>query len=163
MIPDPIILSLIETTTHFYSIDPILVKAIIRQESNWNQYSLRYEAGWKYLLKPEGYAKLLGITEETEIQSQKMSWGLGQVMGSVARELGFKMEMGNLFEPVHNVEYICLLIKSLEHKAKTIPEILACYNSGLGALINKKDGLFHNQKYVDSALAFYNLYGGCHV
>jgi soluble lytic murein transglycosylase-like protein len=152
---------LISVNANFRKIDANVVRAIIQQESKQNRYAVRYEPGWEYLLNPGHYAAWNGTTEATEIELQKMSWGLGQLMGSVARELGHEGPMGQLFDPAVNIALICLKIKNIMHQAKTDlkEDIFSCYNGGLGSLLNKKDE-YPNQEYVNSCLEHYKTIGG---
>ncbi|RMD45739.1 MAG: lytic transglycosylase domain-containing protein [Aquificota bacterium] len=66
-----------------------VILGIINTESSFNPLACRFEPEWKYLKTPSYFAKKLGITADTEIVFQKISWGLMQVMGSVYRELGY--------------------------------------------------------------------------
>jgi soluble lytic murein transglycosylase-like protein len=66
-----------------------IILGIIQTESSFNPLACRFEKNWNYLKTPSYYAKKLGITTDTEMIFQKISWGLMQVMGSVYRELGY--------------------------------------------------------------------------
>ena len=67
-----------------YGLDPALVCAVCEQESGWDCWAIRYEPAFyvRYV------AKIPDLTD-TERQARSTSWGLMQVMGQVARELGF--------------------------------------------------------------------------
>lgn len=67
-----------------YHVEPALFCAVIEQESNWDPWAMRYEPAFyvRYV------AKIPNLTD-TERQARATSWGLCQVMGQVARELGF--------------------------------------------------------------------------
>lgn len=148
------ILTLVDEIARSYSVGPpSIVKAIIQQESNFNPHVLRYEPEYKYLYSSSTYAHELGITVETEIITQKISWGLGQIMGGLARELGFRDHMNVLLIPEVNIKYIFENIKRIGHQAVTPTEVFACYNGGMGSLyIKYKTGVFPNQKYVESCM-----------
>jgi soluble lytic murein transglycosylase-like protein len=142
-----------------YGVDQLVIRSIITQESKGDPYAFRYEPNWNYLVKPLYYAGLLKITETTEVQAQKMSWGLGQIMGSVARECGHYGPMGQLFDPEINIRLVCVLVKKLMKQAKTIDAIFASYNGGPGALLNSANlKVFRNQAYVDQCLHYYRGY-----
>jgi hypothetical protein len=143
-----------ERAIHF-GIDPAILKAIITQESNWNRYAIRYEPEWTYLLNPEHYAALLHITVATEKETQKMSWGLGQLMGSVLRELGHEGSMGEALDSETNLAYVCRKIEELQKKTQGPQELFACYNGGMEALLQNKEGKFRNQSYVDSCMNYF--------
>lgn len=132
-----------------YSIPSKWIQAIIHQESRSNPYALRYEADYRWILTPEFYAKSLGISVDTEIQCQKMSWGLGQIMGALARELGHLGPMGELFLPELNIGYIAKRLWQIQQRSSSIDEMFAIYNGGFGAR-TLVDGKFKNQIYVDS-------------
>jgi len=141
-----------------FGIDPRIIHAIISQESNWNNYALRYEPEWRYLINPESHAKQIGVTVATEIHTQSMSWGLGQLMGSVVRELGYAGPMGLLFQPDLNLKYLCMKVKEIEKTAKSPGQIFSCYNWGMGALSNMKEDQYPNQEYVNSCMQHYKEY-----
>jgi soluble lytic murein transglycosylase-like protein len=65
-------------------LDPALVCAVVEQESNWNLWAIRAEKGFE-----TRYVDPLGLNNMTEVFGRSMSWGLMQLMGEVARELGF--------------------------------------------------------------------------
>ena len=75
-------------------VEPALIMAIVSVESGGDPCATRYEPHYHYLFKPETFAKLNRITENTEIIQQKTSWGLMQVMGGVARERKFIGPLG---------------------------------------------------------------------
>lgn len=141
----------IKQATTKYNVDPAIVKAIITQESAWQMFALRYEPNYRYLFQPEIYAKSAFISISTEVNTQKMSWGLGQIMGGLAREQGHKGLMGELFIPQNNINHICIRIAALKKKCDSPEEIFACYNGGLDAL-KLVNGKFRNDGYVGSAM-----------
>lgn len=141
--------------------NPTILRAIIMQESAFNAYAIRYEPAWNYLyIDIQDLIKSLRITLATEIQLQKMSWGLGQIMGSVARELGYDGILTKLIEPELNIQFLDKFVQKLELHTRTAEELFSCYNGGLGALSKVKDGKFPNQAYVDSAMKHYQSFGG---
>lgn len=129
-----------------YGVDPMLAAAIIQTESSGNRYCLRYEKNWRYLVTPEIYAKELGITDDTEIQTQMFSYGLMQIMGSIARELGHHGAMGLLFDAQLNLDLGCKKIAQCLRKYQKLEDAIASYNAG-SARYN--DGVLVNQGYVD--------------
>src|SRR6478736_1371356 len=102
----------------FNAIDPNLFKAIISQESAWNIFAIRTEPTYKWLYQPEEFAKNPLINLSTEVATQKMSWGLGQIMGALAREQGHKGLMGELLDPNINIKHIGLRLKTLSKMAR---------------------------------------------
>jgi soluble lytic murein transglycosylase-like protein len=69
------------------SLDPALVCALIEQESAWNPWAMRYEPAFfaKYVAHLNTNNKITA----SEAYARGFSWGLMQVMGQVAREMGF--------------------------------------------------------------------------
>jgi hypothetical protein len=134
-----------------FGIDPLWIRAIISQESGWNTYALRYEAAYRYLFDTVGRAVEARVTVNTEIVTQKMSWGLGQIMGALAREQGLLGHMGQLFEPDTNIWHIAKRLFKLKQYSAVKEDVFASYNGGLDAL-HKVSGKYTNQTYVDSVL-----------
>lgn len=52
----------------------------------------------------------VAISANSEWIAQQTSWGLLQLMGANARSLGFKLPLPALCDPVHGLEYGCLLL-----------------------------------------------------
>jgi soluble lytic murein transglycosylase-like protein len=142
----------IEQLAKSYLLDPLLVKAIIIQESGGNPYALRYEPDYDYLFDNSLYSHLLGVTLNTEIITQKCSWGLSQMMGGVLRELGFKGHMGEQFVPETNIAWTCKKLSKIAPLTSCPSDFFAAWNGGLGA-INKVTGVYSNQTYVNEANA----------
>jgi soluble lytic murein transglycosylase-like protein len=69
------------------SLDPALVCAVVEQESSWNPWAMRYEPAFfaKYVAHLYTNNKITA----SEAYARGFSWGLMQVMGQVAREMGF--------------------------------------------------------------------------
>ena len=69
------------------SLDPALVCAVVEQESSWNTWAMRYEPAFfaKYVARLYTNNKITA----SEAYARGFSWGLMQVMGQVAREMGF--------------------------------------------------------------------------
>lgn len=95
-------------------IDPALVCAVIEQESAWNSDAMRYEDAFY-----DRYIVPLGIGNATESRARAFSWGLMQVMGQVAREIGFKGKyLTELCEPHQGIEIGCEVLKAKMVRAK---------------------------------------------
>ena len=136
-------------------ITPELVFAICITESSLNPWATRYEPNWRWGATPLKFSKKLGITEDTERVQQATSWGLMQVMGTVARELGFLKELPRLCDPVLSLTYGIKKLKTIEKRYPNhLDEIIAAYNAGSPRRELKKNR-FVNQDYVDKV--FKNL------
>ena len=130
-----------------------LIGAIIQTESSGNQYATRYEPHFKYLVKTKQMSLDNGITEETEIILQKMSWSYTQIMGGVARELGFDDDMPMLCGEL-SILFGTKLIKKIASRYTNKEDIIAAYN--MGSVIKAIDGKYKNQIYVDKVLGYLN-------
>lgn len=132
-----------------YRVEPTWVKAIIEVESAWNPYAIRYEPQYPYHFETSKCAKRARVTLATELATQRMSWGLGQVMGALAREQGHQGSMAELTQPELNLKHMCIRLKDLNQRAASPAEVFAAYNGGPGAMKRLESGLFLNQTYVD--------------
>lgn len=140
---------LIEDISKKFGINPLWISAIILHESSANRYQIRYEPNYKYLLNPQLFADHLHITLQTEIESQKISWGLGQIMGALAREQGHIGLMAELVEPELNIKHMCIRIQALGKYSANRDAIFSMYNGGPGILAKFKEQKYFNQHYVD--------------
>ena|ERR1700679_2941386 len=145
----------IERYSAQFGVEANFVRAIIQQESNWDIYAMRYEPEWSYFFPFHSNS-----TADTETALQQFSYGLGQLMGSVYRELGYKDSFGQIFNVETQIFYLCKNLEKISNKTKKPDEIFACYNGGVGALLKEKDGKFPNQAYVDSAMSHLISYRG---
>ena len=98
---NPAIRSVIELEAARFKLDPDLVEAIVMTESSGRPIVRRFERGFmeKYLMK-------LQVSDHDRI-SLATSWGLMQVMGQVARELGMIGDPVKLCEPTVGVFNFC--------------------------------------------------------
>lgn len=150
MIPieQSILNSVLGGTADKYGLDHNLVLAVITHETNGKTFKTRYEPAWKYLYFARQYAEKLDISVDTEIVMQSMSWGLMQVMGSVAREHGFDSDLPKLTDPQLGLEYGCKhLKKMLVQCGGNESDAIAAYNAG--SVRKTPGGMYENQVYVD--------------
>jgi soluble lytic murein transglycosylase-like protein len=133
-----------------FNLKPELIQAIILRESDNNQYAMRYEPNWQYLTSVKRFAGLTGTTEDTERMGQSISWGLMQVMGTCAREMGFVGSFPELCVIETNLYYGCLKLSQLLKKYENLKDAISAYNSGCP--VKKLDGSYKNQGYVDTVL-----------
>lgn len=124
-----------------------LLAAIVQTESSNNKFAVRFEPAYKYLFKTKENAQACGITEATETVFQMTSFGLCQIMGAVARELGLKGPIFQLLDEHINLQYSAKLLKRLAGRFKERDDIIAAYNAG--SPIKTMNGLYKNQQYVD--------------
>jgi soluble lytic murein transglycosylase-like protein len=127
---NPVYLAIVADVAGAHKLDQPLVCAVIEQESNWNPWAVRYETDFftRYVRSPY----LAGKFAITEAQTRTMSYGLMQVMGEVARELGFDGEfLTELCDPRVGVEFGCrLLARRLAASRGVVVEALLGYNGG---------------------------------
>jgi len=122
--------NVIDQACRDHNVDPALVKAIIKQESNFN---------------PDAHNKT----------SREDSYGLGQIQLYVAKNLGFKGDSRELFNPLVNIKYMCLLINDIKKRYSSLPDIIATYNAGK---VRIKDSGYTNTSYVFRVLGNYFVY-----
>lgn len=151
-------IDLIKTTAEKAGIDWVLLAAIVQKESSGNPWALRYEPAWHYFHRVEESAQLLMITPETERQSQKFSYGLCQLMLSVARELGFTLAAGKLFEPEVNLYYGARKLKNCLARWVKHDDAVAAYNAG--GPRRMADGSYVNSSYVNTVNALMRQLSG---
>lgn len=128
-------------------LEPDWVAACIMTESNANPYAVRYEPHFRYLLHPRVWAEKLNLSVETEEMCQKTSWGYMQIMGAVARELGFDGHIPELLDVHANLKYGTMKLKQLMWKYGNIHDSIAAYNAG--SVRKTPGGLYENQRHVD--------------
>ena len=141
------LVQMVEQAAHVHELDPNLVKSIITVESNWNPKVSRFEPGWTYFHFPREWASRLGITAKTEETLQSMSIGLMQIMGAVAREVGFTGNLSDLFFPRENLIYGCRKLKRLTQKYGDESDVISSYNQGSPR--KTEGGQYRNMLYVD--------------
>jgi soluble lytic murein transglycosylase-like protein len=146
----PELRKIIETKANKYGLDPDLVEAEIQKESYpmWNEKSKRFESGFF-----RTYIMPMKITDPVEREGRATSWGLMQVMGQVARELGYQGSFEGLFEPNTGIEYGCKkLSKCVKRYPDDLDSAIAAYNAG--SAVKNADGTFRNQSYVDGVRGY---------
>jgi hypothetical protein len=124
--------SQIKKTAELFNLDWLLVKAVCIKESGLDTWKVRFETNWKYKDRVEFFAKKNNISLETEINCQKTSWGLMQVMGTVGRELGYYEDLTKLLQPNLGLFYGCKKLAALIQRHNDLPTSLAAYNAGSG-------------------------------
>ena len=132
-----------------YKIKADLLAAIVMVESAGDPYAMRFESHWKHVFKAEEFARRCGSSRQTEEIAQSTSWGLCQVMGTVAREYGHRGYLSELCNPALSLHFGCLHLKK---KIERFGELagIAAYNAGTPKKLD--NGAFQNQVYVDKIL-----------
>ena len=130
---------------------PELVLGIIEAESGGDPHATKINATYPYTMMQA--KRPAGCSVDMERMCQKTAWGLMQVMGATARELGFDGWLSELVNPETNVR---LGIEFLGRKMSQyferdgIEGVVAAYNGG--APRRRPDGKFVNQSYVDRVM-----------
>lgn len=155
----------ISTIAHFEAlrrnIPYSLVMSIISVESAFDTYAVRYEPKWSWFSRPGYWSFKDAITDETERVLQKMSFGLMQIMGAVARELGHDGSLLELVNPQVNIALGTLKLSQLLEKY-SLHSAIAAYNAGSPRLL--PSGEYTNQKYIDAVLTVMAGYNdGCNT
>lgn len=139
-------LPLIKTNAYELAIEPALLAAFIWQESGGETKAIRFEPSIKFNFTANKFAKALSISQETEVNCQNTSWGLLQILGVRARELGFDGYLTDLLVPEIGISYGCKNIAALQLRYRFIEDLIAAYNAG-SAL--RRDGRYINMGYVE--------------
>ncbi len=150
---NPEIRAKIEKAAKDACLDADLVEAFVMTESSGNPKATRYEPAFykRYVQPLLGKAK--GLTPH-ELAGRATSWGLMQLMGQVARELGFKGQFEELFIPEIGLKW------SLKHLCHFIDKYhddldmaIAAYNAGTPKRTDTGKS-FRNQAYVDKVRGY---------
>lgn len=146
MLPPPSnLVSLVKAAAQAHDIDPALACAIVEQESNWNPLAVRFEPAFEVR-----YENPQNLTP-TEKTTRSISWGLFQLMGENARELGYKDYLSGLCDPDVGTSYgLQLLSKKLTAANGDVTKALLLWNGGSN---NQYPGqvLARVSKYQDQA------------
>jgi soluble lytic murein transglycosylase-like protein len=127
------LIELAKTIAGRFGLDADLVCAIVEQESAWDPETIRYEPAFfvRYVTPVEESGQLYP-TGETEARSRAFSWGLMQIMGQCARELGFEgAYLSALCGPEVGLEFGCrLLVRKLALAGGDLTRALQLWNGG---------------------------------
>lgn len=113
--------------------EPALVCAVVEQESSWNTLAIRYEPQFfaRYVAPLVGSDEMKPPTE-TESRSRAFSWGLMQILGQCAREMGFEgLYLSELLQPQVGLKFGCkLLARELGRAGGDVERALQLWNGG---------------------------------
>ena len=138
---------LIDTHPDRGSVPIACVKAICFVESSFDEFAIRYEPGYKWLI---GTDETLTATER---MGQMCSWGLMQVMGGVAREAGFQGSFPHLCDPFLGLRYGLKHLTKFYMKYGYWQDALAAYNAGSPR--KGPDGKYFNYSYVEKVMKYW--------
>lgn len=137
-----------------HKIEPEWVAAFVQAESSANSNAVRFESGWRYFHNIGLHSKRLKITDESEKAMQQFSWGLLQIMGSVAREWGYPDPLHTLCEPYKGLEFGCRHLAAMRRRYPTGRDWIAAYNAGSPR--KNPDGTYANELYVKKVVGYWN-------
>ena len=130
MVVDSKLVAVATRTAEAEGLDPALVCGVVEQESGWNTWAMRYE--------PLFFAKYVAPlytnnkVGATEAYARGFSWGLMQVMGQTAREMGVSSpHLSTLCDPAVGLAVGCkILRKKLEAAGGNLHKTLLAWNGG---------------------------------
>lgn len=140
----------IEDVSCKYEVNPAWVKAICMVESAMDPWASRYESHWSYFYMVNDFARKTGVTYKTETVQQMTSWGLMQVMGSVAREHGFTEKLPMLCIPKTGLSFGVKHFRKFYDNYMNLDDAISAYNAGSPR--RNDDGFYVNQFYVNKVL-----------
>ena len=119
------LIQLAKTVAQTFGLESTLVCAVCEQESDWNPRATRYESAFR-----EKYIDRLGLSDEESTQ-RSTSFGLMQIMGQVAREMGFQDNLELLLTPEIGLSWGCRFLETrLQHTEGNVEEALLLWNGG---------------------------------
>lgn len=144
-----------------YRIETALLAAVVITESNGNPWACRFEPRFTHTYSLSELSQLVGCSYSTMEMMQKTSWGLMQVMGSVAYELGLAAEREennkwptSLLNPYRGLDYGCRHLRDKIDRYGAAPDVAyAAYNAG--SPVMKTSGMYINQTNVDKFMQNY--------
>lgn len=142
--------ALIEWANERHALPMTLIQAVIRVESGGHPWAVRYEpAFFERYVKDQGFKVWAGCSRDTEERLRACSFGVMQIMGQTARELGFQsVFLTELCDPVIGLEWGCrYLLRQLQRYDGDRESAVAAYNAGSAR--RDVNGLWVNQGYVE--------------
>ena len=129
-------------------LQPEMILAIIEAESNENPYAATYHANYSWINMQT--KRPAACHPNTESVLQRTAWGLMQIMGATARDIGFEGWLTELTIPVVNIEIGMKYLAGLSERyleSHGIDGVIAAYNAGSPK--KTADSKYRNQAYVD--------------
>lgn len=135
-------------------INPKVIEAIISVESaTWSPTVAKYEKNFTNIYRADLFAKMFKVSLATEITLQKFSWGIMQIMGGTARDLGFNEWIPDLCKPEIGIHWGCEYFQKRCMDYVDLKDQIATYNAG--SVRRKSNGEYTNQEYVDKVMSFF--------
>lgn len=131
------IVALAQATAMKYGLDPALICAICEQESGdrkpdpqtgreaWNTWAIRHEPAFE-----AKYIKPLHLMDTEEV-ARAISWGLVQIMGESAREIGYTGHLAQACDPAVGLDLgVRWFKRKLQQAGGDISKALLLWNGG---------------------------------
>ena len=121
-----------------YGLDPLIVCAVIEQESDWDTWAIRYEPAFfsRYIQPIQSGPRPLSATEAA---ARAFSFGLMQIMGQTARELGVaSLFLVELCDPDTGVDFGCRKLQKCFQDYSDPEAALLRYNGGANSNYGKQ-------------------------
>ncbi len=131
-------------------IDIDLMTAIILTESSGNPDRVCFEPHIHSFTKAPLFAKKFGMDQKTEENLQMMSWGLCQLMGNTARDIGYEGNLLKLLDPEINVIWGMEFFWRKSRRYEDKSDLIASYNAGTPMMVG---AVYKNQDYVNKVLS----------
>lgn len=147
----------IRAASEEHEISFALLKAICKAESNINPNATRLDPGWSRFTDAEKTSELCkktSTTLATERAHQATAWGLMQVMGAHAREMGFEGSLPALCMPEIGLFYGAQRLKKFLNRY-SLEDAISAYQAGIPVVLNHQ---YKNQDYVDDVLRYSKLF-----
>lgn len=137
------LIQLAKSVADTFGLTPSLVCAVCEQESGWNPNATRFEPDFK-----ERYIDRLNLSEE-ETNNRSTSWGLMQIMGQSAVEIGYSNPFEQLLMPEVGLVWGCRLLElKFQHARMDVKTALLLWNGG-GNVSYPDEVLARVDKYRD--------------
>ncbi len=144
-------LELIKKYASEYDLDNKIVYGVVMQESRGDQFAVRYEKHYKWIEDPKKHKPNICSTD-TEIELQKMSFGLMQMMGGVFRQLGFEGWLTKvMIDPYIQLDYGCRFL-ARKIKRYGLKGGVCSYNSGSPIMDSHNE--YRNIGYYDKVISY---------
>jgi soluble lytic murein transglycosylase-like protein len=112
-----------------HKLKPEIVYGVIKKESTFDEFAVRFEPHYKWLVTPSK-VKPITCSLATEENLQKTSFGLMQCMGGLLRELGYWGWLSAILaDPEMQIDYGCKYLAKQIGKYGELRGISA-YNAG---------------------------------
>lgn len=146
------ILQGIKAKADLHKVPWTLADAIVCTESAYNPWAVRYEKNINVFQLPDKFSKLTRVSLDTEVQLQKFSYGLFQILGCTSRWMGYNGSFMQLCDIDTNITWGLRYLEHLRERYNFQDDVISAFN--MGTPRRKKNGQYVNQEYVDKVVSF---------